>query len=224
MRKVIASTFLSLDGVMQAPGGPSEDPTGGFRFGGWFTSYFDELLGQAVDKVMADPFDLLLGRKTYEIFAAHWPFIDPDAEYSEITRKFAACRKYVAASPDQPLTWQNSVNLGSNPVSAVERLKREDGPNLLIQGSGQFAQALLAADLIDEITVMVAPVLLGKGKRLFGESTAPTGLELVDHAVSTTGVTIGRYRRGGEIQTGSFAMPEPSQAERDRQARWAREG
>lgn len=224
MRKVIASTFLSLDGIMQAPGGPAEDPTGDFRFGGWLTPYFDDIMGRFVEQAMASPFDLLLGRKTYEIFAAHWPYVEKREVDGDIAERFARCRKYVAASADEPLPWEGSVNLGADPVEAVRNLKKGGGPNLLIQGSSRLTHSLLSADLVDEITVMIAPVLLGKGKRLFDHGTRPGGLELVDHAVSSTGVMIGRYIRKGDVRSGSFAMERPSDAELARRDRMTREG
>lgn len=183
MRKVIAATFLSLDGVMQAPGGPEEDPTGGFKYGGWTFHYWDEAMGQAMAKTFNEPFDLLLGRKTYEIFAAHWPFMAADP----IAEKFNAVTKYVATSSTQPLTWNNSVSL--NDVAAdVARLKLSDGPNLLTQGSSGLMQTLLAHDLIDEFNLLVFPLLLGPGKKFFGAGVIPAALKLVDSKLSTTGV------------------------------------
>lgn len=220
MRKVIAATFVSLDGVMQAPGGPEEDPTGGFQHGGWTFHYWDDAMGQVMDKVFNTPFDLLLGRKTYEIFAAHWPHIeggDPIAE------KFNVVRKYVATSSTAPLTWKNSVAL-HDPASDVARLKKEDGPTLLLQGSSNLIQTLLAKDLIDEFHLLVFPLVLGRGKKLFGDGAKPIGLKLVDTKVSTTGVTMSSYERAREIKTGSFALEKPSAAEIARQEKMKREG
>jgi dihydrofolate reductase len=221
MRKVIAGTFVSLDGVMQAPGGPEEDPTRGFKYGGWTVHYWDEPMGQFMDKkIFGAPYDLLIGRKTYEIFAAYWPYIEGD---NAIAKTFNAVRKYVATSSNEPLTWKNSVAL-HDPAADVARLKKEEGPNLLIQGSSVLIQTLLAKDLIDEFHLLVFPLVLGKGKKLFGEGAKPIGLKLVDTKVSTTGVTMATYERGGEIRTGSFALEKPSAAEIARQEKMKREG
>lgn len=220
MRKVVAATFLSLDGVMQAPGGPEEDTAGGFSHGGWTFHYWDEVMGEAMGKAFETPFDLLLGRRTYEIFAAHWPHAGDE---DPIAKVFNRVTKYVATSSDTPLTWQNSVAL-HDPAAEVAKLKQQDGPNLLIQGSSVLIQTLLKHDLIDEIDVMVFPLILGKGKRMFGEGALPAALKLVDSKASSTGVVMSRYRREGEIKTGSFAFDEPSEAELARRARMAAEG
>ena len=219
MRQVIAATFLSLDGVMQAPGGPDEDPTGGFSHGGWTVPYWDDETGQAIDEAMAQPFDLLLGRKTYEIFAAHWPY----SKEQPIADKFNAATKYVATSSTQPLVWDKAVAL-HDPAADVARLKKEDGPKLLIQGSGQLVQTLLAHDLIDSMTLLVFPLLLGPGKRFFGGGTAPAALKLTDSRVSATGVTISTYVRDGGIRTGSFVPEHPSARELARRDKMKREG
>jgi len=219
MRKVVAATFVSLDGVMQAPGGPEEDPTGGFAHGGWTVNYWDEAMGKVMDKAFAAPFDLLLGRKTYEIFAAHWPYVE-----EEPAEKFNAVTKYVVTSSTEPLTWKNSVALRGNVAAEVARLKQGDGPDLLIQGSSQLIQALLANDLIDEFTLLVFPLVLGPGKRLFGEGAVPAALKLVDSKTSTTGVTMSTYQRAGAISTGSFALEKPTEAEIARRERMKREG
>jgi dihydrofolate reductase len=221
MRNVIGATFLSLDGVMQAPGGPEEDPTGGFAYGGWTVNYWDDAMGQVMGAAMAAPFDLLLGRKTYEIFAAHWPYADAG---DPIAEKFNAITKYVATSSKEPLTWKNSVALRGDVAAEVAKLKQGNGPNLLLQGSSQLIQALLANDLIDEITVFVFPLLLGHGKRLFGKGTIPAALKLTDSKTSSTGVIMSTYKRAGAITTGSFALKEPSKAELARRARMEREG
>jgi dihydrofolate reductase len=220
MRKVIAGTFVTLDGVMQAPGGPEEDPTGGFTHGGWTVNYWDDTMGQAMDETFSAPFDLLLGRKTYEIFAAHWPYMEGDP----ISEKFNAVTKYVATSSAEPLTWKNSVALRGNVAAEVARLKQQDGPNLLIQGSSVLIQTLLASDLIDQFNLLVFPLVLGSGKRLFGQGAIPAGLKLVDTKASTTGVTMSTYLRSGAITTGSFAMAEPTDAEIARRQRMKREG
>jgi dihydrofolate reductase len=218
MRKVIAATFLSLDGVMQAPGGPEEDPTGGFTMGGWTVNYWDDAMGEVMGKVLGASFDLLLGRKTYEIFAAHWPYAGSDP----IAEKFNAVTKFVATSSNEPLTWQNSVAI-HNVVEDIKKLKAQDGPNLLLQGSGNLIQTLLANDLIDEFNLLTFPLLLGRGKRLFGESTMPLGLRLVNTKASTTGVVMTSYVRSGPITTGSFQLQEISAEEQARRERMARE-
>jgi dihydrofolate reductase len=213
MRKVIAGTFVSLDGVMQAPGGSEEDPSGGFRHGGWTVHYWDDASAQAVDKLHAAPFDLLLGRRTYEIFAAHWPYV---AESDPIGRLFNRVTKYVATRSNPRLAWQNSVALRGEAASEVATLKRADGPTLLIWGSGVLIQALLAKGLIDQFNLFVFPVLLGPGKRLFGEGTRAAGLRLVHSQVSSTGVVMSTYEPGGEVRTGSFALEKPTDAELER--------
>lgn len=219
MRRVIDAVFLSLDGIMQAPGGPDEDPSGGFRFGGWWAPYFDEVVGQVMDEVLGRPYDLLLGRKTYEIFAAHWPYQD-----DEIGRAFGRLTKFVATrSQAEPLPWGPAVRL-TDAARDVARLKQEDGPPLLIQGSADLAQTLHAHGLIDEIRLLTAPVLLGKGKRYFTDAVAPTAMTLIDSRTASTGVVITTYVRDGEVQTGSFTQDEPSEAELARRERWRREG
>jgi dihydrofolate reductase len=219
MRKVIAATFVSLDGVMQAPGGPEEDPAGGFKFGGWTFHHWDEVMGEAMGATFNAPFDLLLGRKTYDIFAAHWPYTPSD---DPIAERFNAVTKYVATRSDRPLTWNNSVAL-RDAAAEVARLKQQDGPVLLIQGSSELIQTLLANDLIDEFRLLVFPVLLGKGKKLFGNGTLPIGLKLLESKASSTGVIMSTYVRAGEVSTGSFALEQPTEAELERRARIARE-
>jgi dihydrofolate reductase len=201
MRKVVAAVFVSLDGVMQAPGGPEEDRDGGFEYGGWTFHYWDDIMGQSMDATFKDPFDLLLGRKTYDIFAAHWPRLTGDA----LADTFNRVKKYVATTSTAPLSWNNSTAI-RDVASDVSKLKEQNGPTLLIQGSSQLIQTLLANDLIDEFRLLVLPLILGKGKRLFGEGTSPGALRLVDTKVSTTGVIVSTYERGGAIKTGSFAL------------------
>ena len=220
MRKIIAATFVSLDGVMQAPGGPQEDPTGGFAYGGWSFNYWDDAMMEIIGKSMGDPFDLLLGRKTYEIFAGHWPFIEGDP----IADKFNAVTKYVATTSTEPLGWNNSVAIGGDVAAEIARLKQGEGPDLLIQGSSQLIQTLLANDLIDEFRIWTFPLVLGSGKRLFGQGAMPAALKLVDSRTSATGVTIGSYVRAGEVKPGSFALQEPTEAELARREKMKREG
>jgi dihydrofolate reductase len=219
MRKIIGGAFVSLDGVMQAPGGPEEDPSGGFGHGGWLTQIFDEGMGNQVDTLFGQPFDLLLGRRTYDIFAAHWPFVPADDPIGDTFRKI---RKYVLSESDIDLSWEGSVRLGD--VDALARLTEEDGPNLVIQGSSTLYPQLLERGLIDRLVVMTAPVLLGKGKRLFGEGTPAERWKLIEHRVTANGVAMGTYEPAGALETGSFAMPEPSPAELARREKIAREG
>lgn len=215
MRKIIAATFVSLDGVMQAPGGPQEDPVGGFKFGGWTFHYFDEVAGAAMDELFSKPFALLLGRRTYDIFAAYWPY-----QKDPIADAFNPATKYVATHRPDSLTWQNTQSLGPDIVAALRRLKQEDGPDLLIQGSGNLIQTLLANGLIDEIRLMIFPLLLGKGKRLFGDAAMPAAFKLVKSRTSSTGVIMATYERSGEIEAGSFVTGEPSDAELERRKTW----
>jgi dihydrofolate reductase len=219
MRTVRAATFVSIDGVMQAPGGPEEDPSGGFRFGGWNFPWWDEGLERLMGDAMGEAYDLLLGRRTYEIFAAHWPYQD-----DEIGRAFTAANKYVAAGPGTPLDWANSHRLEGDLPEAVRALKASEGPDLLIHGSSEVTHALMGADLIDRLTILTFPVVLGRGKRLFDEGSRPHAWRLVSSGVSTTGVVVASYERGGEVPVGSFAQDAPTEAELARRARWAREG
>lgn len=222
MRKIIAAAFVSLDGVMQAPGGPTEDPTGGFTHGGWTVTYWDEVMGQFMDGMFATPFDLLLGRKTYEIFAAHWPYAE---EGDPVREAFNACTKYVATNgPTEPLTWVNTVALSGDVPARIAELKQGQGPDLLTQGSSVLLQTLLAHDLIDEFRLLTFPVLLGPGKKLFGDGARPGALKLTSSTVATTGVVMSAYERAGAIEVGSFQQEQPSAAELARQARMAREG
>jgi dihydrofolate reductase len=214
MRKILVSTFTSLDGVMQAPGGPQEDPTGGFTFGGWTFPHFDHALGGAMGEILGRPFDLLLGRKTYEIFAAHWPHVtDPN---DPIAGLFNKVTKYVASRSRPKLAWQNSQWLGDDVVAALKKLKGEDGADLLVQGSGDLIQTLWKNGLVDELSVLTFPVVLGTGKRLFGSGTTPSGLKLVKSQSFPTGVIVASYRPDGAVRTGSFQLAEPTEAELER--------
>lgn len=214
MRKLTGAMFLSLDGVMQAPGGPSEDPTGGFAHGGWATSYFDETLIGVIGGWFAPPYALLLGRRTWDIFAAHWPYATgDDAAMGEV---LTAADKYVLTRGDQPLGWANGHRLSD--IDAVAALKQSDGPDLLIQGSSTLYPQLLARGLIDRLSVMTFPLLVGDGKRPWG-AVPGNALRLVDHQVSASGVAVATYEPAGAIPIGSFALAESSPAERDRQRR-----
>jgi dihydrofolate reductase len=221
MRKLIVAAFVSLDGVMQGPGGPDEDTRGGFAHGGWVAPYSDPVTGQAVMSLFEAPFELLLGRRTYEIFAAHWPYQDPK---NPIAERFNAATKHVATrDPDLALSWENSRIVGPDAVEGVRRLKGEAGADLLTQGSTQLLHALLAADLVDEMQLMVFPLLLGPGRRLFDEAGAPGAWTLTGSVLADTGVIVNRYRRDGPVRTGSFMTQEPSEAELKRRADWAAE-
>ena len=216
MRKLVGGIFLSLDGVMQAPGGPSEDWTGGFAHGGWLPPLGDEMIGETVGALFTPPYALLLGRKTYDIFAAHWPYVT--GEEAAFGAALTAADKYVVTRGHAPLEWENSHRLDG--IEAVAALKDTDGPDLLIQGSSTLYPALLAAGLLDSLTTMTFPVLLGHGKRLSGEAT----LRLADHKVSPRGIAIATWEPAGPVETGSFATHEPSAREQARQEAMKREG
>lgn len=201
MRKLIVSTFMTLDGVVQAPGGPGEDDSGGFAHGGWSVNYWDKRMGEVMGAAMGVPFDLVLGRKTYDIFAAHWPHADP-----EEAKPLNDATKYVASRSRPTLAWSNSVLIEGDVAEAIAALKQAGGPELQVHGSADLVQTLLRHDLADEYRLWVFPVVLGSGKRLFSAGTVPAGLKLVDSTVSTTGVVIGTYEPAGEIVTGTFAL------------------
>ena len=215
MRKLVTSTFVTLDGVMQGPGGPEEDPTGGFTHGGWSVNYWDDLMGQAMGEAMSRPFDLLLGRKTYEIFAAHWPHATDEPGAGVLN----GATKHVASRTLNAVEWQNSILLEGEVAEAVVRLKEEAGPEIQVHGSGNLIQTLLEHDLVDEYRLWIFPVVLGTGKRLFAEGAIPRGLKLVDSKTSTTGVLIATYERSGDVEYGSFALEEPTEAELQRRQR-----
>ena len=216
MRKLVVNTFATLDGVMQAPGGPEEDPTGGFEHGGWSAGYWDETMGQWMGEFMGKPFDLVLGRKTYEIFAAHWPY----ARDEPFAEQLNAATKYVASRTLKTVDWENSQLLEGDVADAIARLKEGGGPELQVHGSSNLIQTLLQHNLIDEFRVWIFPVVLGRGKRLFSERTVPGGLELVDSNTSTTGVVFLTYTPAGEPRYGSFELEEPTEAELERRSRF----
>ena len=201
MRKLIVSTFLTLDGVMQAPGGPGEDDSGGFAHGGWSVNYWDEKMGEVMGAAMSVPFDLVLGRTTYDIFAAFWP----DAPEEAGGKPLNDATKYVASRSQPTLDWSNSVLIEGDAAEGITALKQEDGPELQVHGSGNLIQTLLRHNLVDQYRLWVFPLVIGSGKRLFSDGTIPSGLKLVDSTVSTTGVVIGTYEPAGDIVTGSFA-------------------
>ena len=216
MRKLVVGTFVTLDGVMQAPGGPEEDPTGGFAHGGWSAGYWDEAMGAWMDESMGKPFDLLLGRRTYEIFAAHFPYLDDPTAV-----QLNDARKYVASRTLDEVEWSNSTLVQGDAAEEVAKLKREDGPEIQVAGSGDLVQTLLEHDLVDAFRLMIFPVLLGTGKRLFDDGAVPAGLKLVESKTSTTGVLMTTYERSGDIQYGSFALEEPTEAEVERRRQLA---
>ncbi len=214
MRRIVVATFVSLDGIMQAPGGPQEDPTGGFTLGGWTAPHFDEAIGGAMGEIFGRPFDLLLGRKTYDIFAAHWPHVtDPN---DPIAGLFNGITKYVASRAEPALSWQNSEWLGPDTVGALQQLKQADGPDLLVQGSSVLLQDLWRHNLVDEFSVLTFPLVLGRGKRLFGDGAVPTGLKLVKSKAYPTGVIVANYQPDGPVKTGDFQLAEPTEAEQAR--------
>ena len=202
MRKLIVSTFLTLDGVMQAPGGPGEDDSDGFAHGGWSVSYWDDLMGEVMGAAMSVPFDLVLGRRTYDIFAAHWPH----ASDADGAKPLNDATRYVASRSRPTLEWRNSVLIDGDVAEGVAALKQQDGPELQVPGSGNLVQTLLRHDLVDQYRLWIFPLVLGSGRRLFSEGTVPSGLRLVDSRVSTTGVFIGTYEPAGDVVTGSFAL------------------
>jgi dihydrofolate reductase len=233
MRKIRGSVFVSLDGVMQAPGGPSEDPTGGFAHGGWLPQFFDADVGQAIDAFFGRDYDLLLGRRTYDIFAAYWPYIggdttgageifertgkdDGEAAAIEMGEAFTRANKYVLTRGSPDLGWSNSHRLGS--IDELRAVREGDGPDLLIQGSSTLYPALLRAGLLDRLTVMTFPVVLGRGKRPFGDETPAEALRLVDHQVTRSGAVIATYEPAGEVEHGWAGPPSRSEREQSRQA------
>ena len=223
MRKIIVGAMVSMDGVMQAPGGPTEDPTKGFKFGGWVMPYFDQEFAQELDHRFSERFDLLLGRKTYEIFAGYWPYYDEAGSDGGIAKRFNEIKKYVVSrSGEVDTTWQGSVLLRD--IADVKRLKQEDGPNLVTQGSTELVHALLANDLVDAMSIFTVPVVLGGGKKLFADGSAPHSFKLTRSRVSPNGLIVGHYEREGEIKIGDTTLDSPSEREIARQERMKREG
>ena len=198
MRRISVLTFITLDGVMQGPGGPTEDTSGGFTHGGWTVPYFDDVLGQVMGEQMAKPFALLLGRKTFEIFASYWP------HHEEEGAAINNATKYVASNTLTGHEWRKSVFLNGDVVQQIRDLKQQDGPDLQVHGSGNLIQTLLAHELVDEFWLKIFPVTLGTGKRLFGAGTMPAAFTLVESQSSPTGVIIATFKRAGDVQTGSF--------------------
>lgn len=198
MRKLVVLSFISLDGVMQAPGGPEEDPSGDFKYGGWTVPYFDEFLGNVMGEQMSKQSDLLLGRKTFEIFAGYWP--EHESDWPGIN----SVKKYVVSNTLTSHSWQNSVFINGDVASEIKKLKEQEGHDLQVHGSGNLIQTLLENDLVDELWLKIFPITLGKGKKLFAEGTIPTAFTLIDSKTSPSGVIIANYKRAGEVKTGSF--------------------
>lgn len=198
MRKIQLLEFLTLDGVMQAPGGPQEDTSGNFKFGGWTVPYFDDFSGKAMSKQMKQPFSLLLGRKTFEIFASYWP------QHEDVWPGINEATKYVVSNTLTSSDWHNSVILKGNVVEEIKKLKAGEGPDLKIYGSGNLSQTLLKNDLVDELWLKIFPITLGKGKRLFAGGTIAGAFKLIESKASPSGVIFISYRRSGKIKTGSF--------------------
>ena len=199
MRKIIVLTFITLDGVMQAPGGPGEDDSGGFKYGGWTVPYFDEFLGKIMTQQMGKPFDLLLGRKTFEIFASYWP------QHEDEGPGINNATKYVASNTLTKHEWKKSVFLKGNIAEEIQKLKHHNGPDLQVHGSGKLIQTLMQHDLVDEFWLKIFPVTIGMGKRLFDNGTIPASYTVVESKTSPTGVIIANLKRVGEVKTGSFA-------------------
>ena len=219
MRNIVGGVFLTLDGVMQGPGGPTEDVTGSFEEGGWVFKLWDEAVGAAIGALFEGEYDLLLGRRTYDIFAAYWPYVEGDG--AAMGEAFTRANKYVLTRGDQPLEWANSHRVKS--IDDVAALKQGDGPDLIIQGSSTIYPGLLAAGLIDRMVLMTFPVTLGKGKRLFGDGTPITMLKMVDHKVTAKGTVIATYEPGGTLPAFPQFGPQPSTSSREaeRQRRMA---
>src|ERR671931_1456131 len=211
MRKLIVLSFITLDNVIQAPGGPEEDPTGGFEHEDWMFGYCDDFLLNVMIKQTSKPFDLLLGRKTYEIFAAYWPYVNADQD--PFAAKLNNAKKYVASKTLTKLDWNNSQLINGDVPEGIKRIKEQDGPEIQVHGSSNLVQTLLKHDLVDELWLKIFPVTLGKGKRLFAEGTNPAGFRLLLSEVSPSGVIIASYERAGEVKTGSLGLATPSNAE-----------
>lgn len=208
MRKLIVAEHISLDGIIQAPGGPKEDPSGNFGLGGWTVPYTDEAIGQNLQDLLSQPFELLLGRRTYEIFAAYWPRVPTDSGARAIADRFNNVPKHVATHRSDGLDWQNSHALAGDLADAIRTLKQQDGANLLTWGSGDMVRQLLAARLVDELRLLIYPVVLGHGKRLFDDNAQPSAFTLTNSTSTASGVLLTRYARSGEVRTGAFEEVE----------------
>jgi dihydrofolate reductase len=203
MRKLIVLSFITLDGVMQAPGGPGEDDSGGFKYGGWSAGYFDEVLGNIMTEQMGHPFDMLLGRKTYDIFGSYWPHQNDDNPAARVINR---ARKYVVTHRPVSPDWKTTIPINGDVAAKISQLKKEDGPEIQVHGSGNLIQTLLKNDLVDEIWLKTYPVALGSGKRLFAEGTMPAGFTLGESRITPMGVVVSSYARAGEVKLGSFEL------------------
>ena len=203
MRKLIVLSFITLDGVLQAPGGPGEDDSGGFKYGGWSAGYFDDVMGEVMTKQMGHPLDLLLGRKTYDIFAGYWPRVGDDDPAGRVINR---ATKYVVSHRPVKTDWKTTVPIVGDVPEKIKQLKAESGPELQVHGSGNLIQTLLKHDLVDELWLKIFPVALGTGKRLFADGTMPAGFSLSDSKITPAGVVVANYARGGEVKLGSFEL------------------
>lgn len=200
MRKIVVISMITLDGVMQAPGGPEEDTSGGFKNGGWTWPYSDDFSREVFGQEFGGEYDLLLGRKTYDLWRDYWP-----KQKGTIADPFNKATKYVVSHRDSGLTWEKTVLIDGDVVAKLKDLKQQDGPMLSVQGSGNMIQTLLKNDLVDELRLRIYPITLGQGKRLFAEGTIPAAFELTDSKASPKGIIFANYKRAGEVKTGSFA-------------------
>lgn len=231
MRKIIVQSFITLDGVMQSPGGSYEDPSGGFSYGGWAVNFFDESMLKFVGESANKPFALILGRRTYEIFAAHWPYVNEkhteNLKDNALDDPFAdalnAARKYVVSDAPLTLSWNNTTLVTGNVVKEIQKLREENGPELQVHGSGNLIQTLLKHDLVDELRIMIFPITLGTGKKLFAEGTQPFAFKLTKSETSNTGVIMAVYERAGKVQVGTAEFDTPTEAELARRKRLAEE-
>jgi dihydrofolate reductase len=221
VRKLIVLSFITLDNVIQAPGGPEEDPAGGFEYEGWVAGYSDDFLLNVMIQT-SKPFDLLLGRKTYEIFAAHWLYVKTDQD--PFAAKLNNAKKYVASKTLTKLDWNNSELINGDVPDGIKRIKEQDGPEIQVYGSSNLVQTLLKHDLVDELWLKIFPVTLGNGKRLFAEGTIPAGFKLLESGISPSGVIIANYERSGEVKTGSLGLETSSEAELARRKRLREHG
>jgi dihydrofolate reductase len=233
MRPLVVNAFVTLDGVMQSPGGPDEDPSGGFTQGGWGVTQWDDVMGRKMDEVLRHPFDLLLGRRTYEIFAAHWPHVTETVREERgghasplddpAARALNGAKKYVASRTLKSVDWNNSTLLKGDVAEAVAKLKQQAGPEIQVHGSANLLQTLIRHQLIDRYQLWIFPVVVGNGKRLFADGTVPGGLQLLDATTSTTGVVMATYEPAGGVPRGSFEFDEPTAAEVERRQKLAAE-
>lgn len=219
MRKIIVFTFSTMDGVLQSPGGPQEDPSNGFKWGGWTFHYWDDMMNETMDKLTANPYDLLLGRRTYEIFAAHWPY----QENHPIAEIFNRIEKYVVATTPVDLSWKKSTLISGDVVSELKKLKSQNGPDLLVHGSSRLVQILLSNQLVDILDIWTFPITFGKGKKLFQEGTGAHQWKLTQSAISKTGVIMASYIPDGDVKIGSFVPDQVSDAELLRRDKLAKE-